>query len=274
MNVPLLYHPYMVIRRKVRKFVRFIKNIIDIDALPSKVGHPLALSIEDAISSGAIKQKQGIETKKSVWEMFRPRCSYKTFVQSMNRWSWLVVLFLAFILRFNRSHQHPVKHIDSTAIAVCRNKNAKHHKTMAGIAAWGKTSQGSFFGLKLHVISDLLGRLQSLMFTAGNVSDKDKNVVLTLAKGIRGLLIGDAGYVSQKLADAFNRTDRLLMVKPYKNMRKIATALQNALYGTRMLVEKHFFILKRFYGLETSLPRSVGGYFANYFYALFAYVSA
>ena len=269
-----MYHPYVVIRRKVRKFIQFIKQLIDIDSLHAKVGHPLSLSIEESISYGAIKQKQSIETKKSVWEMFRPKCSYKTFVTSINRWAWLVVLFLAFILRFNRSHPHPIKHIDSTAIAVCRNKNATHHKTMAGIAQWGRTSQGSFFGLKLHVISDLLGKLQSLMFTSGNVSDKNPDVVLTLAKNIQGLLIGDAGYVSQKLQDAFNRPDRLLLVKPYKNMRKLATPLQNLLYGTRMLVEKHFFILKRFYGLETSLPRSVAGYCANYFYALFAYMTA
>lgn len=269
-----MYHPYVVIRRKVRKFIQFINQFIDIDLLHSKVGHPLALSIEQSISYGLIKQKQSIETKKSVWEMFQPSCSYKTFVQSINRWAWLAALFLALVLKFNRHHPHCIKHIDSTAIAVCLNKNAKHHKTMAGIAQWGKTSQGSFFGLKLHIISDLLGKLQSLMFTSGNMSDKNPNVVLTLAKDIHGLLIGDAGYVSQKLADAFNRADRLLMVKPYKNMRKLATKLQILLYGTRMLVEKHFFNLKRFYGLVTSLPRSRGGYFANYFYALFAYVTA
>ena len=55
-------------------------------------------------------------------------------------------------------------------------------------------------------------------------------------------------------------------------MKKIATKLQGLLYATRMLIERHFRCLKEFYGLETNLPRSVRGYFANYFYSIFAYL--
>ena len=34
----------------------------------------------------------------------------------------------------NRSDAHLVKHTDSTDIPVCLNKNAKHHRTMRGLA--------------------------------------------------------------------------------------------------------------------------------------------
>jgi len=94
---------------------------------------------------------------------------------------------------------------------------------------------------------------------------------MKLAKNLWGLLIGDAGYVSKKITDAFNRADRLFVAKPYKNMRVMATRLQGLLYGTRMLIEKHFRVLKLFFGLVTSVPRSVTGYLGNYFYSLLAY---
>ena len=49
------------------------------------------------------------------------------------------------------------------------------------------------------------------------------------------------------------------------------TAFQYHLYNTRMLIELNFRNLKMFYGLVTSLPRSINGYLANYFYSILAY---
>jgi len=273
--VPALYHKQEVIQRKVKRFVSLIKKIFGIRTFQSKVGRKSTLSPEESIVYGVLKQKQTMKTKKAAYETFglTSRCSYKTFVVSLNRWSWLASLFISLIMKANRAFQHPIKHIDSTIIPVCKFKNARNHKTMTGIADYGKTRDGLFFGLKLHLISDLIGKFLSLTFTPGNVSDKDVNLVLKLAKDVWGILIGDAGYVSQKLARAFNQERiRLLLVKPYKNMRKIATKLQGLLYSTRMLIERHYRNLKEFYGLATNLPRSVRGYFANYLYSIFAYL--
>ena len=87
-----------------------------------------------------------------------------------------------------------------------------------------------------------------------------------------GLFVADAGYISKKLQrDFYIEGKRLLLAKPRKNMGKIMTKFQEFLYSTRMLIELNFRSLKMFYGLVTSLPRSVGGYLANYIYALLAY---
>lgn len=269
MSVPTLFHPIELIKRKVKPLLKFFH----LNNMVSKVGRPRDLSNEDTLAFGIYKQHNGIPTKKAVWTTFQPviSCSYKVFVESLNRSSTIILALLLCILKINRSFQHSVKHLDSTHIPVCKNKNAKYHKTMQGIANWGKTGQGWFYGVKLHLISDLLGKLQSVLLSSGNVSDKDKDTVLKLAKEITGIVIADSGYVSKKLAEAFRSVDRLLMIKPYKNMRVIATTLQNLLYGTRMMIEKHFRSLKQFFGLITSMPRSITGYFANYFYSLMAY---
>ena len=260
-------HVYQVIQRKVHKLVSFLK----LHTLIPKVGRKLSLSIADALTYGLYWKKANLKTKKALYELVEPPCSYKTFVVSLNRWSVVTAFILMALLKVNRGNQHPVKHIDSTAIPVCKYRNRKHHRTMRLLAAVGHTGDGPFYGIKLHIISDLLGYLESLTFTSGNIPDRDPGTVQKLTKDIRGLLIGDAGYVSQKLAKLFNRTDRLLMVKPYKNMKKIATKLQGLLYGTRMLIERHFRCLKEFYGLVTSITRSVNCYLANYLYSILAY---
>lgn len=263
----LICHTYQVVKRKVRKLVRFLK----LNTLMPKVGRTSALSIEDSLTYGLYWKKANLKTKKALYELIEPDCCYKTFVVSINRWSSVAAFILMALLKINQCFQHPVKHIDSTAIPVCKYKNRYIHRTMCLLAAVGHTGDGPFYGIKLHLISDLLGYLESLCFTSGNVPDRDPATVVKLTKDVWGLLIGDAGYVSQKLAKLFNRTDRLLMVKPYKNMRKLATKLQGLLYGTRMLIERHFRCLKEFYGLVTSITRSVNGYLANYFYAILAY---
>jgi len=267
----LVAHTLEILHRKVERIIK----VFHLDKLVPEVGRKPAIPQLTAVSLGLFKHKHGIPTKKQVHEMFPFLCSYKSLVQNMNRWSLVTALIIFFLMKLNRMSQHPIKHIDSSCIPVCLFRNAKKHRTMRGIADYGKTSQGIFFGLKLHLISDLLGNLQSFLFTPGNTSDKDKDVVLKLAKNIWGVLIGDAGYVSKKLADAFNQEPfRILLVKPYKNMKKLATRLQGLLYGTRMMIERHFQNLKQCYGLITSFPRSVTGYFANYFYSILAYMIA
>jgi len=82
----------------------------------------------------------------------------------------------------------------------------------------------------------------------------------------------EAGYVSQKLQQDFHiEGQRFLFTQPRKNMKKLITAFQYHLYNTRMLIELNFRNLKLFFGLVTSLPRSINGYLANYLYSLLAY---
>jgi len=144
---------------------------------------------------------------------------------------------------------------------------------MAGLASWGKTGKGWFYGLKLHITTNLKRKVLSVRFTSGNMNDRE--VVIRLNRGLFGIFVCDAGYISEKLQkEFFIEHRRILLVKPRANMKKIATAFQNLLYGTRMMIELDFRNLKMFYGLVTSLPRSVNGYCANYIYSLLAYCIA
>jgi len=254
----------------LKQVVKFFYKQLRLDKFENNKGRKLAISITNSISLAIFKQSNNIATKKSIYEIFKPKCSYKTLVVNMNRFAHLALLVLVTILKINRRNSHVVKHTDSTDIPVCSNRKAQYHKTMKDLARWGYTGKGSFFGLKMHITTDLRRKLLAVRFTSGNVHDKE--VFLKLNKDLLGLFVADAGYISKKLQrDFYIEGKRLLLAKPRKNMGKIMTKFQEFLYGTRMLIELNFRNLKMFYGLVTSLPRSVGGYLANYIYALLAY---
>ena len=152
-------------------------------------------------------------------------------------------------------------------------KNAKHHRTMRGLAAWSKTGKGWFFGLKLHLSADVTGKVLALKFMPGN-SD-DRAIFRKMNEKLRGIFVADAGYISEKLARDFSIDgERLLITSLRANMRKVATRAHIALLNLRMRVEVHFRTLKLCYGLVTSFPRSVNGFLTHYLSAVCAYLIA
>lgn len=137
------------------------------------------------------------------------------------------------------------------------------------LARWGKTGKGYFFGLKLHLTADLNRNVLAVQFTSGNVDDR--TVFEKLNHDLTGIFVADAGYVSKNLEQRFSNSEKIILAVPKVNMKKIATDWQIACLNTRMVIELSFRNLKMFYGLITSLPRSVNGYLANYIYSLLAY---
>ena len=255
---------------KMKGVVKYFYEQLRLSKHEKHKGRKLALSIIDTISLALFKQKNSIATKKSIHRIFGMKCSYKTLVVNLNRFAHLALVVLLRILRHNRRNQHFVKHTDSTEIPVCSNRKAKNHKTMKDLARWGYTGKGSFFGLKLHITADLDRQLLAVRFTSGNVNDRE--VFMNLNRDLLGLFVADSGYISEKLRKDFNiKGQRILIVKPRKNMKNRMTELEEFFYKTRSVIELNFRTLKTFYGLVTSLPRSVNGYLANYIYSLLAY---
>jgi hypothetical protein len=251
--------------------VTFLYHKLKLFKYENTTGRTLSLPLIETITLSLYKQTQGIPTKKAVWKDFRPYCSYKTLVVNMNRCALLALVILMRLLRENRGDAHWLKHTDATDIPVCLNKNAKHHKTMYGPAAWGHSGKGFFYGIKLHLTSDLKRKILSFCFSSGNTHGT--KIFLKLNRDPDGIFVADADYTSEKLQQEFYREHkRILFAKPRKNMKKLMTDFEKKLYDTRMLIELNFRNLKMFFGLVTSLPRSITGYFANYLYSILAYV--
>lgn len=258
---------YYSIKAKVTELCNTLKL-----KLTKAVGRPLAINPIEAITLGVYWKQQNIQTKKAIYNDFGPDCSYKTFVESINRFILHVLVILMAFIRTNRAHAHPVKFTDSTELPVCLFKNAKKHRTMEGFAAYGRGAKGLYYGLKLHLTTDWNRRTLSFAFSPANTDDRAP--FTRLNKELTGIFVADAGYVSEKLGDDFRTDERLLLAKPRKNMKKLMSDIQSFLYDRRMSIEWNFRDLKCFHGLVTSLPRSVDGYLGNYLYALLSYIVA
>jgi hypothetical protein len=250
--------------------VKFFFNQLNLKIAKS-TGRKLLISPEETIAMSLFKQSQGIETKKSVWEIFKPKCSYKTLVVNMNRFAIFALVILQSILKWNQKHAHAVKHTDSTDIPVCLTKNGRHHRTMKEFANWAHGPKGWYYGLKMSLTADYNRNVLAVRFTSGNADDRQ--TFKEMNKDMTGIFVADAGYISKDLEKEFYiENKRILFAKPRANMKQMATWWQTKLYDTRMQIELNFRSLKMFNKLVTSLPRSIDGYLGNYSYSLLAYV--
>jgi len=248
---------------QLKQKVCFLYDKLRLSTFEKKTGRKLALPIVDTLTAALFKQTANVATKKRVYDILEPPCSYKTLVVNMNRCFSLALIIFRLLLKVNRRKQHLVKHTDTTDIPVCLNKNAGHHKTMSSCATWYHNGKGYYYGLKLHLTADLNRSVLAVKFTTANADDR--KVCIPLNDGLLGLFVADSGYISEELErDFYIEGKRYILIKPKKSQKKLATAFDTFIYGTRMLIEINFRNLKMFYGLLTSLPRSVGGYIAIY----------
>ena len=136
-----------------------------------------------------------------------------------------------------------INFIDSTKLAVCRNKRIYTNKVFKNVAKIGKSTVGWFYGFKLHLILD---------------------VVNCLTKNIYGKLFGDKGYISQKLFDELLNKNIKLVTALRKNMKpKLMSDIDNLLLRKRSLIETVNDFLKNICHIEHTRHRSPINFLAN-----------
>jgi len=198
-----------------------------------------------------------------------------TKVPSYNRFLEVMQENLAYLMFFSMAlNANPtgVAYIDSTPIAVCKNRRISSHKVLKKLAKRGKTSTGWFYGFKLHYVINHRGEIIAFSITPGNISDQDRSVIDAVTKRLFGKLFGDRGYISAELfKDLWDRGIQII-TKLRKKMKNILMPLENKLLlRFRGIIESANNILKNCLHLEHSRHRSIKGFFCNLFSAIAAY---
>ena len=124
--------------------------------------------------------------------------------------------------------------IDATPMAVCHNLRINRHRTFKGLATRGRTSTGWFYGFKLHMLFNTAGEIVRLSITPGNVDDRAP--VPEMLKGITAKLIGDKGYLSQKLFNQLLENNVTLITRIKKRMANKLIDIQDKM----MLMKRGF----------------------------------
>ena len=198
---------------------------------------------------------------------------YSNFLKQQKQYLGVIGMMLNLLLALNRVHytnsSENIMFVDSSDIPVCSNKRISKHKVCRRHAKRGKTTKGWFYGFKLHIVCDTDGNLLSVRISSGNIDDR--KMLESLLKELTGLLIGDAGYVSEPMRKKLEKQDIQLFTAVRKTMKRLMTKAQHYTLKRRQRVETTIGVLKQRLSLVTSLPRSVLGHQVHYMLVCLSY---
>ena len=130
------------------------------------------------------------------WRHFFPNLgSYQAFARQCAALSVIKQRILEHLFPANGD----IHLLDGFPIPICRNCRGHRCRTFRDVAAWGycATKKEYFYGLRGHLVITLAGTAVAFTVTAANIDERD--VVPNLYGTIRGLLIGDKGFISGDL---------------------------------------------------------------------------
>ena len=127
---------------------------------------------------------------------FSHSVSYNRSVELMQTALFALTLYM---IKFRVGKCTGIRILDSTTLEVCNIRRENSHKVFKGKAQKGKSFTGWFYGFKLHLVINDHGEIISFCFTAGNIDDRNPDVMNHLSKNLFEKLFGDKGYLSSKL---------------------------------------------------------------------------
>ncbi|HBE20848.1 MAG TPA: IS982 family transposase [Cyanobacteria bacterium UBA11367] len=192
--------------------------------------------------------------------------SYSRFVELMPS----SLIPLTYYLNSRKGKKTGLSFIDSTRLPICHPKRAKRNKVFQGLAAWGNSSIGWFFGFKLHLIINEHGDILALKITPGNVDDRIP--VPELTKNLWGWLFGDKGYIKQKLWSELWSKNLKLITPLKRNMKnKLIESWEKIMLRKRAIIETVNDQLKNISQISHSRHRSIINFLVNVVAGLIAY---
>jgi len=202
-------------------------------------------------------------------DYFPETVSYNRFVELMSLALLPLLLYTQF---FRRGRCTGIGFIDSTFLRVCHNRRIYSHKVFKIWAARGKSSTGWFYGFKLHLVINERGEICSFCLTAGNIDDRNIDVIDHLCRELSGKLFGDRGYISQELFEHLYEQGVQLITRLRKNMKnKLMEMRDKILLRKRAVIESVNDFLKNICQVEHSRHRSIFNFLVNLLAAISAY---
>jgi hypothetical protein len=210
------------------------------------------------------------ELVKPHWQdMFPNLITYERFNQTQDR---LFVPLLLYLNHFRLGKCTGISFVDSTTLSVCHIKREKQHKVFKGMATKSKSTMGWFFGFKLHLIINDKGEILSFSLSRANTDDRDEDIMKDMVEQIFGKLVGDRGYISEKLAQYLWNNGVELIYKRRKNMKEMNLSdTDKVLIRKRALIETVNDELKNICCLQHTRHRAIQGFLNNLVTALIAY---
>lgn len=203
-------------------------------------------SDSETITIEIVGEFLGFDTDKKTWEYFQRHWRHwfpnlpcrTTFVrQAANLWKVKQSLQKQLALDLGAFDDN-LHIVDGFPIPVCHFARARRGKLFKGEAAYGRcaTKKQVYFGFKGHLLITGSGIITSFMVTPANV--EEHSTVEPLTKEIKGLLIGDKGFISAALKRRLRTRHIDLQTPLKKNMKdERSPAFVSKIKGIRRMVE-------------------------------------
>jgi hypothetical protein len=206
---------------------------------------------------------------KSLKQAFPNIVSYNRFIELIPT---IFVPLVAFLKLKRLVNSDNITFIDSTKIAICKNKRIKANRVFKGLAERGKSTMGWFYGFKLHIAINERGELVGANISKGNVDDRNINVLDGVLENVSGKLYADKGYISKKLFEYLYEQGITLVTNVKKNMKnRLIPIMDKLLLRKRSVIETVNDQLKNLCDIEHSRSRSPVNFMVNMIAGLIRY---
>jgi hypothetical protein len=209
-------------------------------------GFERKLSDEEVITMEIVGEFMGKDQDKSLWRYFRSHWhdwfpslgSRSNFAkQSANLWL-LKEQIMKRLAQQMGSYDDSIHIIDGFPIAVCQITRAAKSHCFRGEAGYSycAAKKDKYYGFEGHLLIDSRGVICGCTFADASIDERD--VVHELTANIKGLLIGDKGYIRPLLREELTWQDIDLQTPLRKNMKDSRDkTLVKQLMSARRLVE-------------------------------------
>ena len=165
-----------------------------------------------------------------------------------------------------------IAYADSTMIPVCHNARRYSNRVFAGAATDGRDSMGWTHGFKLHLLCNDRGEIVRFALTGANARDLDPGVWALFARGLRGHVFADRGYIFAGLSQRLRAQGVRLVTGVCRNMKnRLLPLWEKEMLRKRAIIETINDLLKNTAQIAHTRHRSAGNFTINLLSALGAY---
>ena len=214
---------------------------------PRARGFAPALSDSEVITMEIVAEYFGIDTEKGIWSYFCHHWlswfpdipSRSSFVrQAAKLWKYKQILQTKLVHKMG-AFDNNIHLIDGIPIPLCCFSRAPNCRSFKGEADYGHCAAKklTYYGFSGHLVISGNGIITG--FTLTSAATDEREAVWDTIDGIKGLLIGDKGYISQLLQQQLLQQRNIELQTPLRrNMKDTRPqALVKILMRVRRLIE-------------------------------------
>lgn len=209
-------------------------------------GFEPVLTDSEVMTMEVVGEALGYDDDKNLWRYFKTHWTHlfpkiperTTFVRQAANLHELKRLLQTRIAAELGGYADRLHIIDGLPMPVCKFARAAFSRIFKENAAYGycASKQETYYGFHGHVVINSIGVITAATFAAANIDERD--VCPELAEKIKGLLLGDKGFIRPMLNEILADQELFLQTPLRENMKeKRPRSFLQWMLGTRRLVE-------------------------------------